>query len=113
MTLDNDKNDCIDSMIKGCQRAAAWRKSLTVRFPDDPRNGRAARALDNISTEAAKLTDEQWLELKPYYGWAKETWQNGLNQATRQIGFHHRAGDLAAFVKALLDNLAISARVTA
>lgn len=113
MTLDNDKNDCIDSMIKGCQRTSAWRKTLTVRFPDDPRNARAARALDNISREATKLTDEQWSEIKQYYGWASETWQNGLNQATRQIGFHHRAGDLAFFVKARLENLAISARVTA
>lgn len=113
MTLDNDRSDCIDSTIKVCQRTSAWRKALTIRYPEDPRNARAARALDNLSREAAKLTDDQWAEIKRYYGWASEAWQNGLNQTTRQIGFHHRCGDLATFVKVLLETLAISSRTAA
>lgn len=109
----NDKDDCIETIIKALDRASAWRKTLTARWPDDPRNGRAARALDNLSKEAPKLTDEQWSELQTHYGWASENWRNGLNQAARQVGFHHRCGDFAIFVKVLLDNFAISSRVSA
>jgi hypothetical protein len=109
----NDKEDCIESIIKALERTSAWRKALTIRYPDDRRNGRAAKALDNLSREATKLTDEQWSELQTHYGWASEPWRNGLNQAVRQIGFHHRCGDLAVFVKVLLESLAISSRVAA
>lgn len=111
MTLENDKFDCVDSIIKALERTSAWRKALTIRFPEDSRNGRAARALDNLSREAAKLTDEQWCELQKHYGWASETWSTALNNSVRSVGFHNRCGDLAAFVRVLLENLSITTRV--
>jgi hypothetical protein len=109
----NDKEDCIETIIKTLERTSAWRKTLMARWPDDARNGRAVRALDNLSRETAKLTDQQWSELQPHYGGTSEAWRNGLNQAARQVGFHHHCGDLAILVKVLLENLASSSRVAA
>ena len=104
----DDKNDCIDSIIQMLNRTAAWRKATAPKFPDDPRNMKAAHTLDKLALEAANLTDEQWTELKPHFSWASEKWRNGLSHTARQTGFMFRAGDLAYFIKALLQNLSPS-----
>ena len=108
----NEKHECIAAIVKGCSYTSAWRKALIARWPDDPRNARAAVALDKLAEDAESLTDGQWSELQPYYSWASEAWRNGLNQTTRQAGFHFR-GELSVFVKALLENLKLSSRVAA
>jgi hypothetical protein len=108
MKMINDKQDCIESLTGGLKSTSAWRKVTSARFPDDTRNVKAAKILDRLAVEAINLTDAQWLELSPYFGWASETWRNGLNQASRQIGFFHRAGDLDVFVKILIQNLSVS-----
>jgi hypothetical protein len=89
----NDKQDCIESIARVLERTSAWRKAISVNFPDDPRNMRAAKTLDQLATDVTNLTDQQWLELKPHFSWASEAWRNGLSQAARQVGFHHRATD--------------------
>jgi hypothetical protein len=104
----NQKQDCIESLTDGLKSTSAWRKVTSARFPDDARNVKAAKILDRLAVEAVNLTDAQWLELFPYFGWASETWRNGLNQTARQIGFCHRAGDLDVFVKILIQNLSVS-----
>lgn len=109
----NTKEDCIDSITKTLERTAAWRKSTSIRFPDDPRNTRAVERLNQLAADAFNLTDEQWSDLQPWYGWASEEWRNGLNQTARQVGFFHRAGDLAFFVKALLQNLSLTSSIAA
>lgn len=104
MTL-NEKNDCVDSIRNAARSTSAWRNSLTVRWPDDPRNARAAAWLDQLAADVVNMTDAQWEDLKPYYSWASEIWRNGLNQSTKQVGFYHRSGDLAFFIEALVQNL--------
>ena len=104
----NDKADCIESITKSLEHTSAWRKTLIRRWPDDARNARAAKTLDRLAEGAESLTDDHWLKLQPYYSWASETWRNGVNQTARQVGFHHRAGDIEYFIKALLQNLSMS-----
>jgi hypothetical protein len=104
----NDKEDCIESITKSLEHTSTWRKALIRRWPDDARNARAAKTLDRLAEDAESLTDDHWLKLQPYYSWASETWRNGLNQTARQVGFHHRAGDIEFFIKALLQNLSLS-----
>jgi hypothetical protein len=102
----NDKDDCIESIIRVLESTSAWRKTTSARFPDDPRNMRAAITLDKLAVDVASVTDEQWLELKPHFGgWASEDWRNGLSQTARQVGFHHRAKDVNFFLKVLVQNL--------
>jgi hypothetical protein len=67
----NDKQDCIESIIRVLEGTSAWRRTTSARFPDDPRNMRAATTLDKLAVDVANLTDEQWLESKPHLdGWA-------------------------------------------
>lgn len=104
----NDKADCIESITKTLEHTSTWRKAIIHRWPDDPRNLRAAKTLDRLVKDAESLTDDHWLKLQPHYSWVSETWRNGLNQTARQVGFHHRAGDFEFFIKALLQNLSMS-----
>jgi hypothetical protein len=103
-----EKQDCIASIAEALNRTSVWRKSLVVKFADDPRNASAAATLDKLAENTSRLTDEQWSELKPYFGgWASENWRKGLSQAARQVGFHHKARDLTAFVKSLVGVLSL------
>jgi beta-lactamase superfamily II metal-dependent hydrolase len=105
MIFSNDKNDCIDSLTKVLESTASWRRVLVPKF-DDPRNLRAAETLENLAVEASSLTDEQWSAIELHFtsGWNSKKWRDGLNQAARSVGFHHRAkGNF--FVKVLLQNL--------
>ena len=56
MIEDENKIDCIDSLVFGLNRTAEWRKKMAIRYPSDPRNARAAesifRALSMRSTLA-------------------------------------------------------------
>src|SRR5258705_9238111 len=106
--IDDTKNDCIDSIIKMLQRTSNWRKSITARFPTDPRNKKAADTLDSLAVEAASLTDAQWESLRHHFSWCSERWRNALSHTARGVGFHFRSSDLTFFVKALVEQLSLS-----
>jgi hypothetical protein len=112
MNIDDDKNDCVESIVKTLKQTSTWRKSLALRWPDDPRNIRAGDKLDKLAAEAASLTDAQFEDLKPYHA-CEITWRNALHMTTRQVGFHHRAGDLDHFIKVLVQNLSSLSSVAA
>lgn len=113
LKMNNDKEECIESISKTLERAAAWRRSLTVRWPGDPRNVRASTWLDQLAADVVNLTDEQFATLQPHYNWASTIWRDTLNQTARQVGFHHRSDDLDYFIKALAQNLSVSKSVAA
>jgi hypothetical protein len=102
------KQDCIESMARVLERTSAWRKAITVNFPNDPRNVRAAETLDKLAIDFANLTDEQWSDLETHFGRASEKWRDGLSQVARQVGFHNRAKDFSSFVRALVQQLSLS-----
>ena len=104
----NSKEDCAANIVRALERTSAWRKAITSRWPDDPRNDRAAKRLDQFALDAAHLTDEQWADLQRHYSWTSAKWRDGQNQTARQVGFFHRGGDLDFFVKALADTLSLS-----
>jgi hypothetical protein len=103
----NTKSDCVESITDILKKTSEWRKNTALRFPDDNRNGKAAKTLDRLSTEAANLTDAQWAELKAHFSWSSENWRTILTQTARQAAFHHRFGDLETFIRILLDNLSV------
>jgi hypothetical protein len=108
--MNDNKNDCVESITHELRGKANWRKATAVRFPDDhPRNIRAADALDKLADDFSNLTDEQWQLLKPYYGgWHSETWRAGLSLVAKQVGFLHRARDLDSFISILIRQLSQS-----
>jgi hypothetical protein len=94
------KQDCSESISQYVERAAAWRRSLAAKFPDDMRNQNAAEVLDKLALAAGELNDEQWNIMKPNFGgWASETWRSALGLAARQVGFAHRQRSFDSFVR--------------
>jgi hypothetical protein len=104
----NDKNDAVEYIIRVLEQKSAWRKAITAKFPDDPRNKRASDRLDQLAVEAAGMTDDQFAALKPYFGWASVAFRDAMSQVARQVGFHHRTKDFASFVAALVHELSLS-----
>jgi cyclopropane fatty-acyl-phospholipid synthase-like methyltransferase len=105
--ISNNKEDCIESIVRGLERTSAWRKAISANF-NDPRNMRAVVTLDQLSIEAAGMTDDQWAVLKDHYAWTSLAWRNRLTQVTRQIGFYNRKRDFGSFVAALVHELSLS-----
>lgn len=107
-----DKSDCIESIVRDVERTAVWRKGLAVNYKDN-RNLRAAEILDKLAIDAAAMTDEQFVLLKDSFSWESMGWRNALGRATRQVGFYNRKKDFASFVRALIHELSLSSRVAA
>jgi hypothetical protein len=105
MTENENKIDCIDSLIFGLNRTAEWRKKMAVRHPSDNRNTRANSFLLKLANEAGQLSDEDWRLIQPHYGWASERFREAVSHTARLVGFQHRITGLHSFVTHLLEVL--------
>jgi alkylhydroperoxidase family enzyme len=101
----NDKQDCIDSIVRILEQTSAGRRKTAAKFPGDERNTKAAKLLDQLAIEAASLTDEQFSDLRPHFGWSSQIWRDGLVQAARSVGFAHRKTNFASFVRSIVRQL--------
>jgi hypothetical protein len=101
----NDKQDCIESIAKILESTSAWRKATAVKYPDDPRNLRASEMLEQLATDAANLTDEQFTDLQPHFGWSSQTWRDGVVQAARLVGFAQRNATFNSFIRTVARHL--------
>jgi hypothetical protein len=111
--MNDSKSECIESITRAMERSSVWRKSLALRYPNDPRNLSAAQTLESLVIDAANLTDDQWLALSPHYNWSSEKWRAALNDTARGIGFHIRTKQFDVFLKALLQRLTLAVSVAA
>jgi hypothetical protein len=75
---------------------------MAAQYPSDARNGRAAECLAKLAVDAKDLSDELWLQLKPYSGWASESWRESISKAARMLGFQHKITDVPTFVDCLV-----------
>jgi hypothetical protein len=100
MTI-NSKQNCIHDLNASLTRTANWRRELQTKFPNDPRNGRAAEKLDQLATETKDLSEEAWHELQTFYSWACGKWSDAVSQASRQVEFRH-VDSFPAFTKTLV-----------
>jgi hypothetical protein len=55
--IENEKIDCVDSLIFGLNRTAQWRQKMAAQYPGDPRNVRAADCLLKLASDATELSD--------------------------------------------------------
>jgi hypothetical protein len=101
----NDKQDCVESIARILEQTSAWRTKTAAKFPRDERNTKAAEMLDQLAIDAANLTDDQWTDLQKHFGWASQTWRDGLVQAARSVGFAHRNTNFASFVRSIVRQL--------
>jgi hypothetical protein len=100
--INDDKQSCADNLCGSFARSAIWRRGLEAKYPNDPRNGRAADTLDRLADETNDLTDEAWLELKPYYSWSSPTWSDAVSLASRRVEFQRNVKTLPAYVDQLV-----------
>jgi hypothetical protein len=100
--IEADKSDCTDTLTFGLHRTKLWRERMLVKYPSDARNGRAAESLAKLAVDAKDLTDEAWSQLKPYSGWASESFRESISTAARMVGFQKRVHDLPTFVDCLI-----------
>jgi hypothetical protein len=66
--INKSKQYCVDSLSSSLARSANWQRALHTKYPNDPRNGRAAERLDQLANEANELssaTKAQLLRNKP------------------------------------------------
>jgi hypothetical protein len=104
----NHRPDCVESIVRILESTAAWRRKTAAKYPDDPRNAKSAEMLDQLAIDAAGLTDEQFEDLRPHFGWSSQTWREGLVTAARMVGFAHRNTNLASFVRTVVRQLPVS-----
>jgi hypothetical protein len=103
MIEDENKIDCIDSLVFGLNRTAEWRKKMAIRYPSDPPNARAAECLSRFAIEAAGLSDDAWLKVQPLYGGRAKQAMAGSDQSSGAgPGFQPKIKDLQSFVDHLM-----------
>lgn len=111
--LENEKTDCIDALTFGLNRTRDWRRKLVTKFPGDPRNVRAVDCLTKLAADAAALTDDDWLKLKPHAGWASEHFREAISESARAVGFQKKIINLHSYVQHLMDVLSKSKSIAA
>jgi hypothetical protein len=62
-TMNENKSECIDAVVRMLERTSAWRRSIAPNF-NDPRNVRACQILDKLAVDATGMTDSQFQSLK-------------------------------------------------
>jgi hypothetical protein len=90
MFQNENKINCIDSLIFEFNRTGGWRDKMAIRHPSDPRNLRAAQRLKQLAIQAGQLDDEDWKLLQPFYGWASEPFREAVSTAARGVGFQKK-----------------------
>ena len=102
--ISNSKPNCIEDISASVKRSAIWRRGLQAKYPD-PRNVRAADALDRLATEIHEMTDSEFSQLSPYYNWASGKWSEAVSETSRRVVY--RGVDTApVFVNHLVGILA-------
>src|ERR1700676_870104 len=102
----NNKQSCIDSLCGSFTRSTIWRRGLQAKYPNDPRNGKAAETLDRLAEETNDLTDEAWLQLKAYFNLSCPRWSDAVSLASRRVEFQRNIRTLPAYVNHLAEILA-------
>jgi len=101
MTI-NSKQSCQDNLCGSFTRSAIWRRGLQAKYPNDPRNGRAAETLEKLAGETNDLTDEAWESLKPYFNWSCGRWADAVSLASRRVEFQRNVNTLPSYVNQLV-----------
>jgi predicted aminopeptidase len=104
----NDKTDCTEFLARILDQTQAWRRKTAAEYADDPRNEKAARMLDQLAIDSANLSDQQWTELRPHFGWSSQIFRAGVVQAAKMVGFAHRNSSFDSFVRLVVKQLPTS-----
>jgi hypothetical protein len=106
----HDDNNAIsdsdfDSIISGLAASATWRRQLARKWPGDPRNARAAVALDKLAqSDSCEVSAETWAAIEPHFGNFMAV--DVLSEACRECGFKARYTNIDHFLIVVGDKIA-------
>ena len=103
--IELEKTDCADSISFGLNHTSGWRRKKAVLYPTDARNTRASESLSRLASDAAGLTDDDFLLLQPYFGFDSARWREAVSKAARHVGFTYKIRDFPSFIQHLVDVL--------
>jgi hypothetical protein len=109
MTLENEQEHCAASTSNRLAKTCIWRENLSAQYKGDPRNLRAAEMLAQLSDDAARLSDDDWAALSPFYNWDCERWREAVSLTARRVGFQYGRTQFPNFIKHLVGVLSHSA----
>jgi hypothetical protein len=87
-------------------KVAKSRGELVRRFPHDAfRNERASAALNKLAGRVSELTNDDWLNARPYFDPESPRWQEAFNSVSRTVGFTQLKPSLRFFLSLMLVEL--------
>jgi hypothetical protein len=93
-----------DSIMSGIAATARWRRRLAHRWPGDPRNGRAAAALDKLAqSDSSEISAATWAAVEPHLGKAMAV--DVLSEACRECGFQTAYENIGEFLSVVADKI--------
>jgi hypothetical protein len=84
--------------------SSAWRRIKTKKFPDDPRNARAAQRLLELESQI-EIPDDVWETIEPFYSEYDTRFLAAVTDTNRDVGFRKHPRDFAAWLENLHSNL--------
>jgi hypothetical protein len=89
-----------DIILDKLARAVTWRRSIAVRHPADPRNGKAIAELSRLAkSRFADVPPDTWSAIAPLL--ESDDFNECANQHVRDIGFRRHPRDIAEFIGSL------------
>jgi hypothetical protein len=98
----NNKDHFEDFVSKQILVTRDWRNKQSQRFPDDPRNQKAAARLLQLESEIV-VSDETWERLQPLL--QDSTILKAISETNRDVAFRTYPTDFPAWLDCLHSNL--------
>jgi hypothetical protein len=102
MIEEEQRRDCVDSIIFGLNRTSDFRARKANQYPDDPRNARASESLKKLAKDADDLSNDEWKLLQLFYDPDSATWRDAICQATKNVGFSNKSKSFPFFIRSLI-----------
>jgi hypothetical protein len=102
MDQEEQRRDCVDSIVLGLNKTGAFRARKANQYPDDPRNSRAIESLKKLANDADNLSDDEWSLLQLFYDPGSTIWRDAISQATKDVGFSNKSKSFPFFIRSLI-----------
>jgi hypothetical protein len=97
MTLEDQRQECVNLIAHQIRKSSEWRFIQAKRFPGDEKNRIAAKKLGELATAATEIPDDVWEGLKEPYQSSKEKFGEVISLTNRNVVFRYSTPDFATY----------------